>query len=72
MTQPISDRNRGNFTEDHYILQVNRMIVELSGAVAVPIYYDMNDTDLYPLLNKVNGVWFTGGGLTLVDRVTGE
>ena len=48
------------------------MLVELSGAIAVPIYYDMPDADLYTLLGKINGVHFTGGGLLLIDRVTGE
>lgn len=52
-------------------MQVNRMLIELSGAVAVPVYYDSTDEELYDLLGKINGVHFTGGGLTLVDRVTG-
>lgn len=71
MTQPKSTLNNATFTEDEYVLDINRQYIEASGAEAVPLYYDISDKALYQLLNNVNGVHFTGGGLTLVDPATG-
>ncbi|CDW74539.1 glutamine amidotransferase class-i family protein [Stylonychia lemnae] len=62
-----------NFPEEQYILETNQLFIEDSGGVtAVPIYYDITDRDLYSLLERVNGVHFTGGGLNLIDKETGE
>jgi len=46
--------------------------VEMGGCIAVPIYYDMRESELKKLLSKINGVLFTGGGLTLINQTTGE
>ncbi len=48
------------------------MLIEHSGAVAVPIFYNSTDEELYDVLGKVNGVHFTGGGLLLINRTSGE
>ncbi|CDW76180.1 gamma-glutamyl hydrolase [Stylonychia lemnae] len=62
-----------NFPEEQYILETNQLFIEDSGGVsAVPIHYDITDRDLQQLLEKVNGVHFTGGGLNLIDKETGE
>ena len=71
LTQPKSDLNNATFTYDQYVLEINRLYIESSGAVAVPLYYDIKDEALYQLLENVNGVHFTGGGLTLIDPATG-
>jgi len=47
-------------------------MVELGGAIPVPLSFTASDDELYSTLNKVNGVLFTGGGLTLVNNVTQE
>jgi len=37
--------------------------VHYAGSFAIPIRYDIKDHDLYSLLDQINGVYFTGGGL---------
>ena len=37
---------------------------------AVPIHYDIPETDLISLLDKLDGVHFTGGGLDLYNFTT--
>ncbi len=64
--------NNATFSHDQYVLEINRAFIEVTGAVAVPIYYDISDEKLYQLLSEINGVHFTGGGLLLIDPVTGE
>ena len=50
------------------MLSVNREFLEASGMVrAVPIYFDMPPEDLDALLEKLDGVHFTGGGLDLYN-----
>jgi hypothetical protein len=46
--------------------------MQWGGSHVVPIPYDIREEELLPLLNQLNGVFFTGGALNLVDRVTGE
>ena len=41
------------------------------GLNAVRIPYNISDEDLYPLLDQINGVFFTGGGLDLYNYTTG-
>ena len=38
----------------------------------MPILYDLDDGRLYQLLSRINGVYLTGGGLTLIDPESGE
>ena len=72
MSQPKSKLNFQNFPEEQYVLQINRELIESSGMVrAVPIYFDMPEDDLIMLLDKIDGVHFTGGGLTLFNFTTG-
>lgn len=44
----------------------------MSGSIAVPVKYDSSDEELYDLLGKLKGILFTGGGLELINPVTGE
>ena len=46
--------------------------LELAGAKVIPIIHDTSKEKLIPLLDKINGVLFTGGGLELVDKETKE
>eukprot|EP00347_Sterkiella_histriomuscorum_P011258 403373142 len=65
-----------NSTRLEYSLnrQINKLFLEDAGNVrVVPLYYDeSDDIMLYKLLSKLNGVHFTGGGLTLINPDTRE
>ena len=68
LTQPPNGVNKETFPGSHYILQINKEFVETSGMVsAIPIHYNMPADQLYSLLDKIDGVHFTGGGLTLYN-----
>lgn len=68
LTQPPNGDNKVTFPSSHYILEINKEFVETSGMVrAIPIHYDMPADQLYSLLDKIDGVHFTGGGLTLYN-----
>lgn len=41
------------------------------GLSSVYLPYNISDADLYPLLDQLNGVFFTGGDLDLFDEQTG-
>ena len=41
------------------------------GLFPVYIPYNITDEDLYPLLDQINGVFFTGGDLELYNETTG-
>ena len=72
LTQPVSKLDQGNFPEAQYILEINREYVETSGMVkAIPIHYDMPADQLYALLDKIDGVHLTGGGLDLYNKTSG-
>lgn len=38
---------------------------------AIPIHYDMPADQLYALLDKIDGVHLTGGGLDLFNKTSG-
>ena len=61
-----------DFEYKHFIWEGNVNMVHYAGSWAVPIRYDISDEELYPLLDSINAVLFTGGGMPLVDRETGE
>ncbi len=55
------------------MLEINREFIETSGFVkAIPIHYDISEDDLNDLLDKIDGVHFTGGGLTLYNETSGQ
>ena len=71
LTQPVSLAKQAAFNSTQYILDANRVFVKLGGSRQVVIPYNITDSELYPLLDRLNGVLFTGGGLTLIDFETG-
>jgi hypothetical protein len=71
MTQPKSKLNGNEFPTDQYVLENNREFIESSGMVkAMPIHYDTPEEVLYGILEKIDGVHFTGGGLNLYNFTT--
>lgn len=77
LTQPVTDAKKTEgYDFDEYILAVNYDFVKLTGSEPVYISY-LSDTPedhqrLMDTLEQINGVLFTGGNLTLVDKETGE
>lgn len=72
LTQPVVDGKKEQFNYDQYVLEANKDFVQLGGSYAVPVKYDLEDQELYQLLEKLNGVLFTGGNLLLMNTTTGE
>jgi gamma-glutamyl hydrolase len=72
LTQPVVDDKKDHFHYDQYVLEANKDFVQMGGSYAVPIRYDLGDQDLYELLDKLNGVLFTGGNLLLLNTTSGE
>jgi len=71
LSQPKSKLNLNDFPTDQYILEINREFIESSGMVrAMPIHYDTPEDALYGILDKIDGVHFTGGGLNLYNFTT--
>ena len=60
-----SDPAQGSFIVDHYV-----KFLEAAGARVVPVVYDQRPESLDALQSKLNGVLFTGGGLTLAEDST--
>jgi hypothetical protein len=56
-----------NFVWDQFVWEHNVNFVHYAGSHAVPIRYDLADEDLYPLLDSINGVFFTGGAVKLFN-----
>lgn len=52
-----------DFKFDHFSWEHNINFIHYAGSHALPIRYDLPDEDLYPLLDQINGVYFTGGGI---------
>jgi gamma-glutamyl hydrolase len=50
---------------------MSEIFMRAGGLQSVYIPYNMSDADLYPLLDQINGVYFTGGDLDLYDEETG-
>ncbi|TNV83488.1 hypothetical protein FGO68_gene1624 [Halteria grandinella] len=48
------------------------IFMRAGGLTAVYLPYNITDEDLYPLLDQINGVYFTGGDLDLYNPETGE
>lgn len=56
----------------HYITEMSEIFMRMGGIYPVYIPYNISDEDLYPLLDQINGVYFTGGDLDLYNEQTGE
>ena len=59
------------FQYPHFTWETNVNFVHYGGSWAVPIKYNIDDDDLYELLDSINGVFFTGGATELFDGKTG-
>lgn len=68
LTQPVDVSKKHMFDYTQYILEVNDNFIRWGGADTVAIPYNMPQDRLLELLNQINGVLFTGGGLELVDK----
>lgn len=60
-----SDPSQGSFIIDHYV-----KFLEAAGARVVPVIYDQPQESLDNLQSKLNGILFTGGGLSLAEDTT--
>lgn len=60
-----SDPSQGSFIVDHYV-----KFLEAAGARVVPVIYDQPQQSLDALQSKLNGILFTGGGLSLAEEST--
>ena len=69
MTMPLwSERMKHeSFLWDEFTWEHNVNFIHYAGSFAVPIRYNLPDEDLYPLLDSINGVFFTGGGLDIIN-----
>ena len=54
------------FPYEHHLWEHNINFVHYAGSHSVPIRFDISDEDLYPLLDQINGVFLTGGGLDII------
>ena len=61
-----------SFNYPHFTWETNVNFVHYAGSWAVPIRYDLNDEDLYALLDSVNGVFLAGGATDMINFETGE
>jgi len=59
------------FNYPHFTWETNVNFVHYAGSWAVPVKYNLEDEDLYALLDSINGVFFTGGATELFDLETG-
>ena len=65
---PFWDRKSkpDDFPYEHFLWEHNINFVHYAGSHSVPIRFDISDEDLYPLLDQINGVFLTGGGLDII------
>lgn len=59
------------FEYPHFTWETNVNFVHYAGSWVVAIRYDMEEEELYELLDQINGVFFTGGATYLFDDETG-
>lgn len=72
LTMPPAANETHLVGHGHYITEMADIFMRAGGLYPVFIPYNSTDADLYPLLDQINGVYFTGGDLDLSDPVTGE
>lgn len=69
LTMPVGEDKKDLFNNTDYILEINDNILRWGGSKTVAIPYNISESELFSLLRQINGVLFTGGGLTLVEQV---
>ena len=70
MTLPLDENNKHQSSNWTQITTSYIKYVESVGAIAMPIYYNHTYEEIQNLLQKINGVLFTGGGLDFFDSDT--
>lgn len=71
LTQPVTgDPSRPAGTTSIAATYIKN--IESVGGSVVPVHYTDSFDDVYQLMQKINGIFFTGGDLDLVDPKTGE
>jgi len=68
---PLTETERKHLGHSHYILEMAESFMRSGGLYGIMIPFNITDEDLYPLLDQINGVFFTGGDLDLYDPKTG-
>lgn len=64
--------NTDTFNHTHFTWETNVNFVHYAGSWAIPLNHDISDDDLEELLDSINGVFFPGGALELLNMETGE
>ena len=59
-----------SFQYRHFTWEHNVNFIHYAGTFAAVVKFDMNDRELYALLDQLNGVYLTGGPLNLIDTHT--
>jgi len=72
LTQPVPPAKKDLFPYTSYLSEYNLEFIRMGGGTPVPIEYDLPEDKLYALLDSINGVFFTGGAVELINRQTGE
>jgi hypothetical protein len=63
LSQPVPLEKEGYFEHDQYLVKAYNDFIEAGNGQAVVIKYDLTDDELYQLLDQLNGVILTGGGI---------
>ena len=73
LTMPTEDNQKSeSFQYDHYTWEHNINFVHYAGSYSAVVKYDIEDEELYPLLDGLNGIMLTGGPVEQADPVTKE
>jgi gamma-glutamyl hydrolase len=72
MSMPPAESEAQEVGHGHYVTEMADIFMRLGGLYPVFIPYNITDADLYPLLDQINGIYFTGGDLDLYDEATGK
>ncbi|CDW78272.1 gamma-glutamyl hydrolase-like [Stylonychia lemnae] len=72
VTVPGQKESFTDLGKTQYIFEMNEVFMSKQDIDSVFIPYNINDKDLYEVLQKINGVFFTGGDVDLYDEKTGE
>ncbi|CDW72622.1 peptidase c26 family protein [Stylonychia lemnae] len=71
LTLPTGTNMLKHMSSSQYIWEMGDIWMREAGLNAVYIPYNATDEDLYPILDQINGVFFTGGSIDLYNYTTG-
>ena len=72
LTVPGRDGSLPFIGRSQYIFEMNEIFMTTQGVESVAIPYNIDDKDLYEVLDRVNGIFLTGGSVDLYNETTGE